>query len=77
MKRLIILVCVALLLAPASLAHEGAETLCLVTDLGRVNDGTFNQSAHEGAELAADEYDMEYKFIETQAETDYEANSQT
>ena len=77
MKRLIILVCVTVLLAPAVLAHEGAETLCLVTDLGRVNDGTFNQSAHEGAQLAADEYDMEYKFIETQAETDYEANIQT
>ncbi len=77
MKHLIILVCVTLLLAPAGLAHEGAETLCLVTDLGRVNDGTFNQSAHEGAQLAADEYDMEYKFIETQAETDYEANIQT
>ncbi|MCY4070059.1 MAG: BMP family ABC transporter substrate-binding protein [Chloroflexi bacterium] len=77
MKQLIILVCVTLLLAPATLAHEGAETLCLVTDLGRVNDGTFNQSAHEGAQLAADEYDMEYKFIETQAETDYEANIQT
>ncbi|MCY4537252.1 MAG: BMP family ABC transporter substrate-binding protein [Chloroflexi bacterium] len=77
MKRLIILVCVTVLLAPAVLAHDGAETLCLVTDLGRVNDGTFNQSAHEGAQLAADEYDMEYKFIETQAETDYEANIQT
>ncbi len=77
MKHLIILVSVLLLLAPAVLAHEGAETLCLVTDLGRVNDGTFNQSAHEGAQLAADEYDMEYKFIETQAETDYEANIQT
>ena len=77
MKHVIILVSVLLLLAPAVLAHEGAETLCLVTDLGRVNDGTFNQSAHEGAQLAADEYDMEYKFIETQAETDYEANIQT
>ena len=77
MKRVIVLVCVLLLLAPAALAHEGAETLCLVTDLGRVNDGTFNQSAHEGAQLAADEYDLEYKFIETQAETDYEANIQT
>ena len=55
----------------------GVETVCLVTDLGRVNDGTFNQSAHEGAEAAADEYDLEYKFIETQAETDYEANIQT
>ena len=77
MKHVIILVSVLLLLAPAALAHEGAETLCLVTDLGRVNDGTFNQSAHEGAQLAADEYDMDYKFIETQAETDYEANIQT
>ena len=55
----------------------GVETVCLVTDLGRVNDGTFNQSAHEGAVAAADEYDLEYKFIETQAETDYEANIQT
>ena len=55
----------------------GIETVCLVTDLGRVNDGTFNQSAHEGAEAAADEYDLEYDFIETQAETDYEANIQT
>ena len=55
----------------------GVETVCLVTDLGRVNDGTFNQSAHEGADAAADEYDLEYKFIETQAETDYKANIQT
>ena len=77
MKHLIILVSVLLLLAPTTLAQEGAETLCLVTDLGRVNDGTFNQAAHEGAQLSADEYDMEYKFIETQAETDYEANIQT
>jgi basic membrane lipoprotein Med (substrate-binding protein (PBP1-ABC) superfamily) len=55
----------------------GVETVCLVTDLGRVNDGTFNQSAHEGAVAAADEYDLEYKFIETQAETDYESNIRT
>ena len=56
----------------------GIETVCLVTDLGRVNDGTFNQSAHEGAvwrRLMM--YDLEYDFIETQAETDYEANIQT
>ena len=49
MKRLIVLVSALLLLAPTTLAQEGAETLCLVTDLGRVNDGTFNQAAHEGA----------------------------
>ncbi len=80
MKKLIAvlsLVLVLLAAAPFALAQDGVETLCLVTDLGRVNDGTFNQFAHEGANEAADEYDLEYKFIETQAETDYEANIQT
>ncbi len=80
MKKLIIaLSLLALLLAmvPLAGAQDGVETLCLVTDLGRVNDGTFNQFAHEGALQAADEFDLEYKWIETQAETDYEANIQT
>ena len=80
MKKLVVLfslLALLLALAPAALAQDGVETLCLVTDLGRVNDGTFNQFAHDGASEAADEYDLEYKFIETQAETDYEANIQT
>lgn len=78
-KTIIIFTLVVLMLsvAPMAMAQDGVETLCLVTDLGRVNDGTFNQFAHEGAEAAAEEYDLEYKFIETQAETDYEANIQT
>ncbi len=73
----IFILLLALPLSFAALAQDGVETLCLVTDLGRVNDGTFNQSAHEGALLAADEFDLEYSFIETQAETDYAANIQT
>ena len=80
MTKLIAILSLVLILlgaAPMALAQDGIETICLVTDLGRVNDGTFNQFAHTGAEAAADEYDLEYKFIETQAETDYEANIQT
>ena len=80
MKKMLLLFSLAMLLLamiPLAGAQDGVETLCLVTDLGRVNDGTFNQSAHEGAVAAADDYDLEYKFIETQAETDYEANIQT
>ncbi len=80
MKKLIVLFSLlALLLGliPFAAAQGGAETLCLVTDIGRVNDGTFNQFAHEGALDVADEYDLEYKFIETQAETDYDSNIQT
>ncbi len=80
MKKLVIVLSLVILVlsaAPMAFAQDSAETLCLVTDLGRVNDGTFNQFAHEGALAAADEYDLEYKFIETQAETDYDANIQT
>ena len=80
MKKIIVLVSLIVLLlalAPMATAQDGVETLCLVTDLGRVNDGTFNQFAHEGALEAADEYDLEYKWIETQSETDYGANIQT
>jgi len=66
-----------LAVVPMASAQDGIETLCLVTDLGRVNDGTFNQFAHEGAVRVADDYELEYRFIETQAETDYVANINT
>ncbi len=53
------------------------ETVCLITDLGKVNDGTFNQFAYEGMVRAADEFDLENKFIETQSQTDYASNIAT
>jgi basic membrane lipoprotein Med (substrate-binding protein (PBP1-ABC) superfamily) len=59
-------------------AQDGEiETVCLVTDIGRVNDGTFNQFAYEGMLQAAEEFDLESEFIETTAQTDYEANIDT
>lgn len=65
-------------MAPAVMAQEPLiESVCLVTDLGRVNDGTFNQYAHDGSVRATDEFGLEYTYIETQAQTDYEANIQT
>lgn len=78
-KSLILLVLFALVLSvvPMVSAQMEVESVCLVTDLGRVNDGTFNQFAHEGAVAAADDYDLDYDFIETESETDYEANIQT
>jgi basic membrane lipoprotein Med (substrate-binding protein (PBP1-ABC) superfamily) len=53
------------------------ESVCLVTDIGRVNDGTFNQFAYEGMLMAVEEFDLENTFIETQAATDYETNINT
>ena len=46
----------------------------LVTDVGKVDDGTFNQYAYEGMQKAAKELGLETKFIETQQPTDYEKN---
>jgi basic membrane protein A len=46
----------------------------LVTDVGKVNDGTFNQYAYEGLKRAESELGVEIAFIETQAQTDYEKN---
>jgi len=58
-------------------SSEKKLRLGLVTSEGRVNDGTFNQLAHEGASKAIKELGWEYKYIETQAKTDYAKNIQT
>jgi len=46
----------------------------LVTDVGHVHDGTFNQYAYEGLMRVADEYDLDPKVIETDSPGDYEDN---
>lgn len=46
----------------------------LVTDTGKVDDKSFNQSAHEGAKAAAEQLKGYYKYIETQDAKDYAAN---
>lgn len=51
----------------------------LVTDVGRVNDRSFNQSAWEGVEQAAETLGIpeeNIRYIETQAPTDYADNIQ-
>ncbi len=53
------------------------ETVCLVTDLGNVNDGTFNEYAYQGMVQAVDEFSLESTYIETQSETDYAKNIDT
>lgn len=57
-------------------APEGF-TVNLVTDIGRVDDGTFNQYAYEGMLAAADCFDFETNFIETVSEADYATNIAT
>jgi len=74
---LIALLAMAITIVPAVSAQDGAESLCLVTDVGRVNDGTFNQFAHDGATSVSDDFELDYEFIETTSEADYATNIQT
>ncbi|WP_419842478.1 BMP family ABC transporter substrate-binding protein [Candidatus Poriferisodalis sp.] len=49
-------------------------TIGLVTDTGKVDDKSFNQSAWEGAQQAAAALGVEARYIETEAAKDYENN---
>jgi basic membrane protein A len=83
---LVLAACVAPVapVAPAAPAEEAATSamavkIGLVTDVGRVNDRSFNQSAWQGVQNAAATLGLsedDFKFVETQAATDYADNIQ-
>jgi basic membrane protein A len=58
--------------APA--APAAGMKVGLVTDVGGVNDKSFNQSAWAGVQKAAADMGFEAKFIESKQPTDYEKN---
>ncbi|GGD34911.1 BMP family ABC transporter substrate-binding protein [Microbacterium faecale] len=47
---------------------------CIVSDFGGFDDKSFNQLSSEGVEEAANELGVEFKPVESNAETDYEPN---
>jgi basic membrane protein A len=62
----------ALIFATATVAQ--AFTACEVTDTGGIDDNSFNQTAWKGVEDAQAELGIDGRYLESQAETDYEAN---
>jgi basic membrane protein A len=50
---------------------------CLVTDVGGVDDKSFNQTANAGLVRAEDELGVDGKVLESRSEADYEPNIQT
>ena len=75
---LTLVILAGLLPALPALAQEALiESLCLVTEVGRVNDGTFNQSGYEGMLAAARDFDLTSTCIETTGQVDYTSNIQT
>lgn len=60
----------------AAVSGEGFK-VGLVTDVGGVNDGSFNQSAWEGLQRAAEEFGIEANYLESSTDADYTPNLET
>ena len=61
----------------AGVEAPAGYTVRLVTDIGKVDDQTFNQYAYEGMKAAEECFGFETSFIETASEADYEENINT
>jgi basic membrane lipoprotein Med (substrate-binding protein (PBP1-ABC) superfamily) len=60
---------------PTGAAHAADPLkVALVTDVGKIDDRTFNEFAYKGMIKAADEFGLQTAFIETMQPTDYEKN---
>jgi len=51
-----------------------AFTACQVTDVGGIDDGSFNETAWKGVEDAMSEYGIGGRYVESQSGSDYEPN---
>ena len=49
----------------------------LITDVGGVNDGSFNQSSWEGLERAGEELGVTVNYLESATDADYKPNMET
>jgi len=65
--------------APAEADCSSDEVFCvgLVTDVGKINDKSFNQSAWEGVQRAESELGAKVQYIETADAKDYDKNIAT
>jgi basic membrane protein A len=71
---LLVAVLIVSMVLTACSSGGGKKKIGLVTDVGGVNDKSFNQSAWAGVQKAADEFGWEAKYIESKQPTDYEKN---
>jgi len=83
MRKSLFAVIALLLVASMALTACGGATggatgaklkVGLVTDVGGVNDKSFNQSAWAGTQKGASEFGFDVKYIESKQPTDYEKN---
>ncbi|MCP4687199.1 MAG: BMP family ABC transporter substrate-binding protein [Desulfobacterales bacterium] len=75
MKRiLVVLLALTMVFSLASGVSAKTLKVGLVTDVGKIDDKTFNEFAFTGIKRAARDFDIQISFIETQQPTDYDKN---
>lgn len=74
MNKLVQTVGAAVLVFGTSAAIAKEFKTCQVTDVGGIDDKSFNETAWRGAQNAERELGVTAKFLESQAETDYQPN---
>jgi basic membrane protein A len=74
-KHLFVLLTIILLFgAVSSASATAAMKVGLVTDVGKIDDRTFNEFAYKGMIRAGKDFNLETSFIETLQPTDYDKN---
>ncbi len=74
-KAILFLVVLSLVAAACGEEEAEAEFLaCQVTDVGGIDDKSFNETAWKGFQDAKAEFGIDSKFLESQQETDYAPN---
>ena len=73
-KGLLFVLVLAMLALISAAAYADPVKVLLVTDVGGINDQSFNASAWEGMQRAADELGVEIKYIESKTDADYAPN---
>ena len=58
----------------AAAPAETAAKICQVTDVGGIDDKSFNALAWAGMQRAAADFNVEIKYLESQQQSDYETN---
>ena len=77
-KLLVLLILAVLVLAGCGQAKkEAGIKVAMVTDVGGVNDQSFNQSAWEGLQRAEKELGVTVNYVESKQDADYKPNMET
>lgn len=88
MKKKILTLCLSVMISVSLIGVAGCAstsvnkiddkvTIGMVTDIGGINDGSFNETAWKGLRKASEDFNVDVKFLESTKDSDYISNIET